>query len=86
MEIVKKLIFKTIFQGEESGSPDNIFDRELELTKHIPVNLPDWGKDSITSGSIGQNKRHKILFDMPLWSGGIIIVRDLGKGIWEVHN
>ena len=86
MEIAKKLILKTIFEGEDAGSRDNKFDRELDLLNQISVNLGrEWGRDSVMSGSIGQDKRHKILFDMPLWSGGIIIV-DIKKGTWHVHS
>lgn len=67
IEITKKLIFKTIFEGEEGGSSELIFDRELDLTKQISVNpSQDWGRDSIWQGSIGQDKRHKIYFHMPL--------------------
>ena len=84
LEIAKKLIFKTIFEGEDGGSTELDFDRELELSKHISVRMKDWGQDSIMSGSVGKDKR-KVFFSMPLWSGGLIEV-DLRKNTWKVHN
>jgi hypothetical protein len=86
MEITKKLIYKTIFEGEKDEGSNLIFDCDLNLKKHIPVNPGhDWGTDNIWQGSVGQDKKHKIYFSMPLWSGGIIEV-DLKKGTWTVHS
>jgi hypothetical protein len=70
LEIVKKLIFKTIFTGKEGDFSEFPFNREL-LTS-ISVKLKDWSSDTIMSGSVSQDRKSKISFSMPLWSGGYI--------------
>ncbi len=86
LEITKKLVFKTIFEGEDEVSPEYTFNRDLHLKKHITVDPgQEWGRDAIWQGSISQDKKRKVWFSMPLWSSGIIEA-DLKKGTWKVHN
>lgn len=85
IEIAKKLIFKTIFEGFDGGSIELAFDRALELEKEVSVKLKDWDKDTIMSGGVARDRKHKIFFSMPLWSGGYISV-DLKKSSYEIHN
>jgi len=86
IEIAKKFIFKTIFEGEDNMAESFSFDRELNFNIRIPVNPGhSWGGDLIWQMSVAQDKKHKIFLSMPLWSGGIIEV-NLKNKTWKVHN
>jgi hypothetical protein len=87
MEVVKKFIFKTIFEGEDNAAEGFVFDRELNFGNRISIDPGhNWGIDSIFQMSVAQDKKHKIFISMPLWSGGIIERIDLKKQTWIVHN